>query len=200
MSDRMLSDEILLALIKKNGGGTTDYEALENLPEINSVELKGNKSLSDLGIASAQDVKKEFIGTLAEWNALTPAQQKAFDTYQITDDYSEALIPNYSTTEQKTGQKWIDGKDVYFKTIEYGALPNNTYKDVSSGLSNVNILEIKVFCDDGANFLTIPRPAIDNNYAIELSYNYSLNSVRIATKVDMTSYNATAILYYTKTA
>lgn len=56
--DRMLSDEILLGLIKKNGGsgGTTDYEALENLPEINDVELKGNKSLSDLGIASAQSV------------------------------------------------------------------------------------------------------------------------------------------------
>ena len=56
--DRMLNDEILLGLIKKNGGsgGTTDYEALENLPEINSVELKGNKSLADLGIASATTV------------------------------------------------------------------------------------------------------------------------------------------------
>lgn len=57
--DRMLNDEILLGLIKANsggGGGTTDYEDLNNLPKINSVELKGNKSLSDLGIASAQSV------------------------------------------------------------------------------------------------------------------------------------------------
>ena len=56
--DRMLSDEILLGLIKKNGGGggTTDYEDLEHLPEINGVELKGNKSLADLGIASASDL------------------------------------------------------------------------------------------------------------------------------------------------
>ena len=55
--DRMLNDEILLGLIKANsgggGGGTTDYEDLENLPEINSVELKGNKSLADLGIQNA---------------------------------------------------------------------------------------------------------------------------------------------------
>ena len=29
---------------------TTDYEQLENLPEINGVELLGNKSLTDLGI------------------------------------------------------------------------------------------------------------------------------------------------------
>ena len=58
--DRMLNDEILLGLIKANsgggGGGTTDYEDLDNLPKVNNVELKGNKSLSDLGIASAQSV------------------------------------------------------------------------------------------------------------------------------------------------
>ena len=33
----------------------------------------------------------------------------------------EYTPPNYSTTEQKTGQKWIDGKDIYFKTIQLGA-------------------------------------------------------------------------------
>lgn len=27
--------------------------------------------------------------------------------------------PNYSTTEQKTGQKWTDGKDIYFKSGTY---------------------------------------------------------------------------------
>lgn len=32
------------------GGGTDDYEKLSNLPKINSVELKGNKSFSDLGL------------------------------------------------------------------------------------------------------------------------------------------------------
>lgn len=31
-------------------GGTTDYELLENKPQINGVELVGNKSLTDLGI------------------------------------------------------------------------------------------------------------------------------------------------------
>ena len=31
-------------------GGTTDYELLENKPQINSVELLGNKSLTDFGI------------------------------------------------------------------------------------------------------------------------------------------------------
>lgn len=135
--DRMLSDEILLGLIKKNGGqgGTSNYEDLENKPQIAGVTLSGNKSLADLGIASAQDVKKEFIGTLAEWNALTTAQQKEYDTYQITDDYSEALMPNYSTTEQKTGQKWIDGKDIYFRAWDFGENVSVTSNDYYTGFN-----------------------------------------------------------------
>ena len=32
------------------GGGTSDYEDLENKPSINNIELSGNKSLNDLGI------------------------------------------------------------------------------------------------------------------------------------------------------
>lgn len=58
MEDRMLSDEILLALIKKAGSGTDDYEDLENKPQIGGVELSGNKSLADLDIASAQSVSE----------------------------------------------------------------------------------------------------------------------------------------------
>lgn len=59
MSDRMLSDEILLGLIKANsggGGGTSNYNQLENKPQIGGVTLQGNKSLADLGIASATDL------------------------------------------------------------------------------------------------------------------------------------------------
>lgn len=99
--DRMLSDEILLGLINKNsggGGGTTNYNNLENLPQIGGVTLQGNKTASDLGLATEtaladkadkSAVKNEFLGTLDEWNALTVEQRKAYDTYQITDDYAE---------------------------------------------------------------------------------------------------------------
>lgn len=58
MEDRMLSDEILLALIKKAGSGTSNYNDLENKPKIGGVELSGNKSLADLDIASAQSVSE----------------------------------------------------------------------------------------------------------------------------------------------
>lgn len=38
------------------GGGTSDYEQLSNLPQINDVTLIGNKTSSDLGLASASAI------------------------------------------------------------------------------------------------------------------------------------------------
>ena len=49
-----------------------DYEDLEHLPQIASVTLKGNKSLADLGIASAADLTtaNENISDLQDANAV----------------------------------------------------------------------------------------------------------------------------------
>ena len=56
--ERMLNDEILLGLIKANsGGGTTDYDDLNNKPQIGGVTLSGNKSASDLGLVASVDGK-----------------------------------------------------------------------------------------------------------------------------------------------
>lgn len=57
-------------------GGTTDYELLENKPQINGIELKGNKSLSELGIdiptkTSDLDNDSGFINNTALENYYT---------------------------------------------------------------------------------------------------------------------------------
>lgn len=59
------------------------------------------------------------------------------------DIYSAGLAPiNYSTSEQNTGQKWIDGKDIYQITVDFGALPNNTTKDVTCTGMGTNVSEV----------------------------------------------------------
>lgn len=45
---------------------------------------------------------------------------------------------SYSTDEQFTGKYWIDGRPVYQKTINFGALPNATTKSVAHGISNLD--------------------------------------------------------------
>lgn len=55
------------------GGGVSDYNLLTNLPQINNVEIKGNKSLSELGIQSISDEtlateNKTIVGAINELN------------------------------------------------------------------------------------------------------------------------------------
>lgn len=42
--------------VDQGGGGTSDYEELDNLPQIGGVTLKGNKTLHDLGAAAESDI------------------------------------------------------------------------------------------------------------------------------------------------
>lgn len=50
------------------GGGSTDYADLNNKPKINNVELSGNKSPSDLGLASeiGLNTLSDKVGDLSE--------------------------------------------------------------------------------------------------------------------------------------
>ena len=53
---------MLLGSGESGGGvGTKDYEQLNNLPKINDVELKGNKTLADLGITKAEANKLGLV-------------------------------------------------------------------------------------------------------------------------------------------
>lgn len=58
---------------------------------------------------------------------------------------------NYSTTPVKTGQKWIDGKDVY-RVVVTGTVNGLTYLSIpDTGIDTV--IDFSVITDDGA-FLT----------------------------------------------
>lgn len=43
--------DLIISTDSGEGGGTTDYSALSNKPKINNVELSGNKTSADLGLA-----------------------------------------------------------------------------------------------------------------------------------------------------
>jgi len=206
MENRMLSDEILLGIINSKsggggGGGTSNYNDLYNQPQINGNTLIGDKAASDLGLATESAladkadksaVKNEFLGTLDEWNALTAEQKKAYDTYQITDDYSEggSGLPDYSTTEQKTGQKWIDDKDVYRKVISFQndlTVSNSSWTSTSEAISNIStLISVQGVYDDACYPL---MGSFDNSGVL------SLIACRATSSVDVKQ----IIVDYTKT-
>lgn len=91
------------------GGGTTDYSLLTNKPQINSVELSGNKSLSSLGLMSATDINTALNGkanasttyTKTETdNAISVAVADKADASDVTAGL--ALKADVSTTYSKT--------------------------------------------------------------------------------------------------
>lgn len=71
--------------------------------------------------------------------------------------WGDIITINYSTTEQKTGQKWIDGKDIYFKTIVLEnvlSLPtSDTWVDSNIDTTDVDyIISANVRDCNGVNF------------------------------------------------
>lgn len=98
------------------GGGTTDYSALSNKPTINNVELSGNKTSSDLGIASASDIDSWF-GTSTSADGTTVSfsgidNDKAYDVYaenklvSITDITINGTTITYTLSGASAGDSF----------------------------------------------------------------------------------------------
>ena len=77
----------------------------------------------------------------------------AVDTYSC--NYVNQ-IDNYSETETKTGGKWIDGKPIYRKVLNYTSPTFNSY--VSHNIANIdNITNIVCMVKQGSDtFRTLP--------------------------------------------
>lgn len=105
---------------------------------------------------------------------------------------------DYSTTEQDLGVKWIDGKEIYRKVVDFGALPNNTVKSVASGLTGETIVKMYGIAKSGTDFSPLPSTATNVIYTITLSYNATDHEINIYTATDMSSYSADIVLEYTK--
>lgn len=132
--------EAYLDKIVKNGGGgggggTTNYNALENKPQINGTTLSGNKTSSDLGLQSAVMTGYEepsATGAIAETDTVLEAMgklEKKADTNQnnilleqakttgmteggsnyITVGGIRVYVSATAPTGARTGDLWIGG-------------------------------------------------------------------------------------------
>lgn len=119
-------------------------------------------------------------------------------TYLI--DFTTLDFGNYSTSEKDTGFKWVDGKNIYKKTINFGALPNNTSKDVSLGITGLDYV-IDIFgtaINSGKTVLPLPFVSSTLANGVALVVNTG-STVGIITGSDRSSYSAYVTVLYTKT-
>lgn len=139
-------------------------------------------------------------------NADIPATNKVQDT-----DMNEikAVVNNnatilqgtttYSLNEIDTGKTWIDGKPIYRKVYNVGALPNSTDKNIDSELTDVSIKRIYGYAVASDNTtIALPHASNGEGYCINVYFN-NRNNITISTGVDRSYFYGYVVLEYTKT-
>ena len=108
---------------------------------------------------------------------------------------------DYSTTEQDTGCKWIDGKKIYKKTISLGTLPNATTKSVAHNISHLNLLvKIEGFAYyPSPTNVFVPLPFVGASMAASISLRIEKSDVVVSCGADRSGALGYAVLWYTKT-
>lgn len=117
---------------------------------------------------------------------------------KISGGGSGGGLPDYSTTEKKTGQKWIDGKDIYFRTFT-GSLDGTTSTHITD-IPNINTIVSYSGMVKGANYpIDITVPYNDGTRTIALNYrpgNYLSLTYNTSVYQNFSNYSIT--VYYTK--
>lgn len=114
---------------------------------------------------------------------------------------------NYSETEQNTGIKWIDGKDIYVKTVEIDALPSSAGSaNHAHGISNlgdlINCVGIARWADN-AYQCTFDHNGFDNNLIYSpacFSYTITPTNIVVTVGTDRHTLSASFTLWYTKSS
>ena len=150
---------------------------------------------------SIYGIKKEFQFKV---NAIATELSTRADHCFLSDDETtveDALKVTYSTSERKIGT-WIDGSDLYEKTIDCGGLVNATSKTVAHGISNFKRMisvDGRAWSSDGTYEMTFaPTYRYSNGYIT--AYANTTNVVLIMNE-NFTIYTSCYVtVRYTKTS
>lgn len=144
-----------------------------------------------------QDNIENAIPTIVD--SLSGSSTTDAPSVHAVNDKINSLTAYSTTTETVCGT--YDGKPLYRKIINLGYLPNANYKDVSTGLTNVTIINIYGRATGGSsgNTLTIPYVGADASANIFTAYQFQTNNIRITTNSDRSAFVGYITLEYTKT-
>ena len=157
--------------------------------------------------------KETSMPTNARTGTTTHGKQKAVYVYikatsglaenqqeNVLNDVKEYVDSSnsYSTNEVKTGGKWIDGKPIYRKTIDCGALPNASYKNVNHNITNLDFVTKCYGFARGGNYrMVLPNASANTANAVEVYIDEMY--IVIQSGNDRSGYNGYITIEYTKT-
>ena len=108
---------------------------------------------------------------------------------------------DYATAEIDTGTTWIDGKEIYKKTVDIAPLPNATNKVVAHNISNLDrVIKLEGYGYRSSDQGIFPLPFVSTNAASAIAISIAGANVSIVTGQDRSNVaEAYVTLYYTKT-
>lgn len=163
-----------------------------NIANFNNITVSTNKEL---------DLKSCLLyvvsGCVFTNFTIYPQLEKGLIVHDYTPNKDLDGSINYTLIEQKIG-KWINGKPLYRKTIDYGALPDTTSKDVLHNIDNLDIVvNVKGIGIRSSDKTSLPLPYASSNLSIELYINSK--NISITTLSNRSAFNGYITLEYTKT-
>lgn len=122
-------------------------------------------------------------------------------TTDSANSFNYGSETDYSTTEKIIGT-WIDGKYIYQKTINCGAMPNTTRKTVAHGISNLNrVVQLIGIIDSDTLGIACNIDFSSSERATDNAELYIQNTdIVLKTASDLSEYNAYVTIQYTKTS
>lgn len=121
----------------------------------------------------------------------------------LHDTNGEIIYPqtisdmDYSTSEQDTGCKWIDGKPIYKKTVYKSSISSGDI-DTAHGISNISkVIKHEAFYVTSGSYKQLP--IIANTSGGNYSVVWSVNSTNINTVSTATLSDFYITIWYTKT-
>jgi len=82
---------------------------------------------------------------------------------------------HFSTSEQKTGVNWVDGRAIYCKTVNTGAVPNSTSASTAHGISGIlEVVHIEAVASEESPgpAHTLPHSKTTDGFAVYVDENY----------------------------
>lgn len=108
---------------------------------------------------------------------------------------------NYSTSEVDTGFTWVDGKPIYKKTINFGALPNTGGKNFAHGISGLSMVirhETVTHTADSQDFFPVPLASVVG-IGSQIQITFTATSIQVQSgTTNRSSHSMYVTLYYVK--
>lgn len=127
------------------GGGTSDYSDLSNKPQINSVELSGNKSLSDLGIiADNISYDNTTSGLIADTVQEAIDELKTDIPSEVYFEDTVTLSTSATTTVTFTEEEILSTSLIDLAISVWGIIPDDVVVSTGSCVITMPIVDTAV--------------------------------------------------------